>query len=84
MPNRDEGLVFPNSPELVLCAPCYPGRFFLWRFIDGSVIDTVGAGGFLKLIEAELSFIGFPSKGDVAFVVHKLLGNVSARREVKR
>jgi len=23
------------------------------RFIDGSVIDTVGAGGFLKLIEAE-------------------------------
>ena len=64
MPNRDEGLVFPNSPELVLCAPCYPGRFFLWRFIDGSVIDTVGAGGFLKLIEAELVLYRLSVQGE--------------------
>jgi hypothetical protein len=32
----------------------------------------------------ELSFIGFLSKGDMAFVVHKLFGELPARREVKR
>ena len=46
------------------------------RLIDGSVIETVGARRFLKLIEAEpVYFIGFPSKWDMAFAVHKLLGN---------
>jgi hypothetical protein len=64
MPNRDEGLVFPNSPELVLCAPCCPGRFLLWRFIDGSVIDTVGAGGFLRLIEGELVLYRLSVQGE--------------------
>jgi hypothetical protein len=54
-------------------------------FIDGSVIDNVGARGFLKLIEAEpVYFIGFPSKEDLVFVVHKPYGELPARHEVKR
>ena len=54
-------------------------------FIDGSVIDNVGARGFLKLIQAEPGyFIGFPSKEDLAFVVHKPYGELPARHEVKR
>jgi hypothetical protein len=52
-------------------------------WIDGSVIDAVE--GFLKLIEAEpVYFIGFPSKEDLAFVVHKPYGELPARHEVKR
>jgi hypothetical protein len=59
---------------------CLSGRFLsvteissAWRFIDGSVIDTVGAGGFLKLIEAEPVLYRLSVQWDVAFVVHRLL-----------
>jgi hypothetical protein len=41
------------------------------RFIDGGVIDTVCAGGFLKVIEAETALYRLSVQGDVAFVVHK-------------
>ena len=54
------------------------------RLIDGSVIDTVGAEGFLKLIEAETVLYRLSVQGDVAFVVHKPFGELPARREVKR
>ena len=45
------------------------------RFIGGSVIDTVGARGFLKLIEAKPVLYRLSVQWDVAFVVHKLRGN---------
>jgi len=54
------------------------------RVIDGSVIDTVGAGRFLKLIEAGPGLYRLSVQGDVAFVVHKPFGELPARREVKR
>jgi hypothetical protein len=55
------------------------------RFIDSSVIDTVGAGRFLELIEPEpVLYRLFRPKSDVAFVVHKPFSELPARREVKR
>jgi hypothetical protein len=69
VPDRILGIIaisrLPKTKE-----SCLSGRFLseakgrqARRFIGGSVIDTVGARGFLKLIEPNLSFIGFPSNG---------------------
>ena len=50
------------------------------RVIDGSVMTALAQGDSESRSKRKLSFIGFPSKGDVAFVVHKPLGEFPARR----